>query len=185
MRKAYLTALGAALAVTAVIGLLPHSGIGPGKGRGEVAVFRPSEMKRLTSSNLVDAVIGLQLTGSVGKVGWNQAVLTVEMRADAEMQAERWYRDMEKLIRLSFTQMENVNRLLIRYVDSKENSRMLFAADIRRTDSWLMDNLNELSDADPLHDEQWRKRLRIAYTSFLEERLGPIDTYSTAPLPSS
>lgn len=185
MRKAYLTALGAALVVTAVIGLMPHSGISPGKGKGEVAVFHPSEMKRLTSSNLVDAIIGLQLTGRLGKVDWSQAVLTVEMRADEEKQAERWYRDMEKLIRLSFTQMENVNRLLIRYVDTKENSHMLFAADIRRTDSWLMDHLNELSDADPLHDELWRKRLRIAYTSYLEERLGPIDTYSTAPVPSA
>lgn len=185
MRKAYLTALGAALAVTAVIGLMPHSGIGPGKGRGEVAVFHPSEMKRLTSSNLVDAIIGLQLTGRVGKVQWNQAVLTVEMRAEDEKQAERWYKDMEKLIRLSFTQMENVNRLLIRYVDSKADNRLLFAADVRRTDSWLSDNFSELSDADPLHDELWRKRLRIAYTTLLEKRLGPIDTYSTAPLPST
>ncbi|GLX68983.1 hypothetical protein [Paenibacillus glycanilyticus] len=182
MRKAYLTALGAALAVTAVIGLLPHSGVHSGR---EVAVFHPTGLKRLTSSNLVDAIIGLQLNGNVGKVDWNQAVLTVEMRADEEKQADRWYKDMEKLIRLSFTQMDNVNRLLIRYVDAKDNGRMLFAADVRRTDSWLSEHLSELSDADPLHDELWRKRLRIAYTSFLEERLGPIDTYSTAPLPSS
>jgi hypothetical protein len=185
MRKAYLTALGAALAVTAVIGLLPHSGLGPGKDRGEIAVFHPSEMKRLTSSNLVDALIGLQLTGSVDKVDWSQAVLTVEMRADEDQQMERWYKDMEKLIRLSFTQMENINRLLIRYVDTKESSRLLFAADVRRSDSWLEENLSELADADPLHDELWRKRLRITYTSELEKLLGPIDTYSTAPLRSS
>ncbi|NIK67712.1 MULTISPECIES: hypothetical protein [unclassified Paenibacillus] len=185
MRKAYLTSLGAALAVTAVIGLMPHSGIGPERGRGEVAVFHPSEMKRLTSRNLVDAIVSLQLTGRVGKVQWTQAVLTVEMRADDEKQTDRWYKDMEKLIRLSFTQTENVNRLLIRYVDAKAGGQLLFAADVRRTDNWLGENFNEISDADPLHDELWRKRLRIAYTSLLEDRLGPIDTYSTSPLPSS
>lgn len=188
MAKPYITALVIALLTTVAISWLPHSGKSPGKNKGEIAVFYPAAAKRLNNGNLVDVMIGLQLTGHLTKVEWNHAILSVDLKVSSDYeQPQRWFTDIEKLIRLSFVQMENVNRVLIRYVingDEAQSNKLLFASDIRRTDSWLVDQLEELSEADPIHDEQWRNRLRISFTNEWEKRFGPADVYSAVPLKS-
>lgn len=202
MARPYLLSLVLVLAVMAGLSLLPD--MRKSESGAEVAVFRPSAATRLTNSNLVDMMIGLQLATPIMRVEWENSLLTVEFKVKAgrELPAE-WTRDVEQLLRLSFARMENVNRVLIRYAvpaheaalpsnaglaggertdlaDSTVKSRLLLAADIRRTDNWLA-SLGELGSADPLHDEIWRERLRMSFTSEWTKWYGPVPTYSTRP----
>ncbi|SFE91419.1 hypothetical protein SAMN04487969_10967 [Paenibacillus algorifonticola] len=202
MARPYLLALVFVLAVMAGLSLLPD--MRKSESGTDVAVFRPSAATRLTNSNLVDMMIGLQLATPILRVEWENSLLTVEFKVKAGkgLPAE-WTRDVEQLLRLSFARMENVNRVLIRYAvpadeaalpsnasvargertdlaDSTTKSRLLLAADIRRTDSWLA-SLGELGNADPLHDEIWRERLRMSNTSEWTKWYGPVPTYSTRP----
>lgn len=189
--KPYMIAFAATLLITLAISWLPHSGGAPGKNRGDVAVFHPAAAKRLSNSNLVDMMVGLQLTGRLTKVDWDHAILSVEFKVKGEKEpsTEQWFDDMEKMVRLSFVQMENVNRLLIRFVaaDVQQSGKpsLLFAADVRKTDSWLYDQIGYLNNADPLHDEVWKKRLRISFTSAWEEKYGRVNSYTAVPLTSS
>ncbi|MUT65485.1 hypothetical protein [Paenibacillus sp. NEAU-GSW1] len=180
--KPYLTGLLAALAVTLLLAWLPHANhFQPG---GEVAVFHPSPATRLSNSNLVDSMVGLQLASPLAKVVWNHAILSVDIKvSDNPGQARQWPDDMRKLFQLSFVQMDNVNRVLIRFVDdSQDQAKLLFAVDVRRGDSWLAGGIEELGKADPLHNEMWRQRLRISFTSAWEERFGRADGYSAVPM---
>ncbi|WP_042162568.1 hypothetical protein [Paenibacillus gorillae] len=182
MAKPYLAGLLAALAVTLVLAWLPHLHKETGR---DVSVFHPTPATKLTNSNLVDAMVGLQLSGQLAKVEWKHTILSVEMKLpDAAGQSQRWAEDMEKLIRLSFLQMDNVSRILLRYVEGNEQgtSRLLFAIDVRKGDNWLLDEIDQLSQADPIHDERWRERLRISFTSAWEQRFGPAESYTAVPL---
>ncbi|WP_338551734.1 hypothetical protein [Paenibacillus sp. KS-LC4] len=200
--RPYLLSLVFVLAVMAGLSLLPH--MRKSESGSEIAVFRPTAATRLTNSNLVDMMIGLKLATPIRRVEWESSLLTVEFKVKAgrELPAQ-WTRDVEQLLRLSFARMENVNRVLIRYAvpaeeaalqsnagsaggertgqaDGTVKSRLLLAMDIRRTDSWLA-SLGELGSADPLHDELWRKRLRMSNTSEWTKWDGPVPTYSTRP----
>ncbi|WP_155972703.1 hypothetical protein [Paenibacillus sp. Leaf72] len=202
MARPYLLSLVFVLAVMAGLSLLPD--MRKSESGTEVAVFRPSAATRLTNSNLVDLLIGLQLATPILRVEWENSLLTVEFKVNAAKGLPvEWTRDVEQLLRLSFVKMENVNRVLIRYAvpadkaalpsnagkaregqselaDISVKSRLLLAADIRRTDSWLA-SLGELGSADPLHDEIWRERLRMSSTSEWKKWYGPVPTYSTRP----
>ncbi|ANY68859.1 hypothetical protein BBD42_22060 [Paenibacillus sp. BIHB 4019] len=201
MARPYLLSLVFVLAVMAGLSLLPD--MRKSETGTEVAVFRPAAT-RLTNSNLVDMLIGLQLATPILRVEWENSLLTVEFKVNAAKGLPvEWTRDVEQLLRLSFVKMENVNRVLIRYAvpadkaalpsnagkaregqaglaDSSVKSQLLLAADIRRTDSWLA-SLGELGSADPLHDEIWRERLRLSNTSEWTKWYGPVPTYSTRP----
>ncbi|MGG4142856.1 hypothetical protein ABEW34_06965 [Paenibacillus algorifonticola] len=202
MARPYLLSLVFVLVVMAGLSLLRD--MRKSESGTEVAVFRPSAATRLTNSNLVDLLIGLQLATPILRVEWENSLLTVEFKVNAARGLPvEWTRDVEQLLRLSFVKMENVNRVLIRYAvpadkaalpsnaskerdgqtelaDSSVKSRLLLAADIRRTDSWLA-SLGELGSADPLHDEIWRERLRMSSTSEWTKWYGPVPTYSTRP----
>ncbi|MFF2482155.1 hypothetical protein [Paenibacillus sp. NPDC058071] len=183
--RLYLIGLVVALAATAAAALLP---LGREKGgvRSEVAVFRPNLDNRLSNANLVDAMVGLELSGKLARVEWSHAILTVEMKLDEDQGLEPVKRDLEKLVRLSFVKLDNVNRLLIRFVDVGDGNagqgRLLLASDVRKGDGWLLTELGGLGTADSLHDIRWRERLRISFTSAWTEKFGPLSSYSTAPL---
>ncbi|GIQ61746.1 hypothetical protein PACILC2_03140 [Paenibacillus cisolokensis] len=186
--KGLVAACAATLAAAVLISWLPQLGR-ESPSRREVAVFRPDTAKRLTGGNIVDALIGLRLSDKIGRVGWRNAVLAVDIKVPAgEGDPGVWFRDVKKLLRMSFAQMENVNRLLVRYMEEAppgapphSSGAMLFAIDARRTDDWVAGRMDELDAADPVTDDMWRKRLRLTFAKRWEERFGPIQPAAIPP----
>ncbi|MBB3154393.1 hypothetical protein FHS16_004475 [Paenibacillus endophyticus] len=181
--KPLLAAIAAALAVTLLFTWLPHASWQQGDKRGDVAVFRVSSAVRLTNSNLVDVLVAVKLNERLEKAEWSNGILSLDMRVDPiSGRPSLWFEDVEKLVRVSFLQLENVKRVLIRMVEKQQDDAVLLAAvDVRKTDEWLISEMQHLSSADPVHDEQWRKRLRVSFTSAWEKRFGPAVGYSVKP----
>ncbi|MGO4373454.1 hypothetical protein [Paenibacillus sp. 2TAB19] len=178
--KPLLTACLATIALTLLFSALPHHIWKTAKERGEVAVFHPAPVARLSNQNLVDVLISAQLNERIKKADWHNAILSIDLKVNAEEgRPASWFSDVEKLLRVSFLQLENVKRVLVRIVeDTPQEPRLLAAVDVRKTDSWLDTELDALRYADPVHDERWRKRLRVSFTAAWEERLGRVSSYS-------
>jgi len=191
--KSVLTAAGVTLAVTVLLGLVPQWSRDTASSRqgGDVAVFQIAPVNRITSDNLVDSMVSLQLKLPIRRVDWQRAVLSVDLAVkDDGEQAQQWMDDLERLLRLSLIQTDNINRVLVRFVvpvdtsasQSEEGqqasaaatraSRLVAAVDVRRTDSWLVEELRLLSRADPVSDFVWRERLRMTFSGNKAESFG-------------
>ncbi|BBH20998.1 hypothetical protein Back11_23430 [Paenibacillus baekrokdamisoli] len=158
------------VAVTVLLSALPHNFKNRTAMNGDVAVFRSVPVKRLSSDNLVDSMLGLQLTLKLKRVVWNQAVLSVDLSVEGnDSNTQLWMGDLERLLYLAFIKAENVNRVLVRFVEpglvnesGYETTRFIAATDIRRTDSWLTTDLSKLGSSDPFTDIIWKQRLRLS-----------------------
>ncbi|QYR19911.1 hypothetical protein KZ483_18790 [Paenibacillus sp. sptzw28] len=168
--KRLLLASAVTAAVTVLLSVMPQL---DGRTQGtDVAVFRPAPVKRLSTGNLVDSMIGLQLQLQLKKVAWKQAVLSVDLAIDGKGNNTRaWMEDMERLLYLAFVQTDNVSRVLVRFVQqdvSVEGTgagpRVVAATDIRRTDKWLAFELSKLGEANPFSNAVWRQRLRFSFS---------------------
>jgi hypothetical protein len=181
--KPLLTACVIALAVTLILTWLPHLASKRSADGHEIAVFRTTPAVRLTNSNLVDVLIAAQLNERMNKAEWSNGILSVDMRVSASKgRPTVWFADVEKLVRVSFLQLENVKRVLIRMVEERQDGEALLAAvDVRKTDEWLIHEMDGLAQADPVHDELWRKRLRVSFTSAWEDRFGPVSGFTVKP----
>ncbi|MDQ8735460.1 hypothetical protein [Paenibacillus sp. LHD-38] len=181
--KPLFAACATALAVTLLFTWLPHTVWQNTVNRDEVAVFRASPAVRLTNSNLVDVLVAIQLNERLKKADWSNGVLSVDMLVSTSGgRPALWFADVEKLVRVSFLQLENVKRILIRMVEERTDGPALLAAvDVRKTDEWLINEMQHLSQADPVHDEVWRERLRVSFTSAWEERFGPVAGFTVKP----
>lgn len=150
------------------------------------AVFRAAPLKGLSSGNLVDSIMGLQLQLRPIRVDWKGAVLSIDLSVESEDDdPEAWANDMQRLLRMAFIQATNVKRVLIRYMEplqddtlhggDSENQpskmRMLAAADVRHTDAWLMTELDNLNTSSPFTDSVWRGRLRLLFSDIGSSRL--------------
>jgi hypothetical protein len=153
-----------------LLSVLPHSYRNITVPGDEVAVFRYVAVKRLSSDNLVDSMIGLQLKLKLKRVVWQQAVLSVDLSVkDSGNNTKVWMGDLERLLDLAFIKAENVNRVLVRFVDSDAwqgnstayTNRVIAATDVRHTDLWLSTDLSKLANSDPLEDILWKQRLRL------------------------
>jgi len=172
------------LALTLLFTWLPRLADNRNGEYREVAVYRAAPIARMTSSNLVDVFVGISLHEPLRSVKWNGSILTVTFSVDGENdRPPDWFEDVEKLLRASFLQLENVKRVLIRFVeDEPQKGTLLLAVDVRKTDGWLYEDFEELKDSDPVHDERWRGRLRLSFTAAWEERFGPSSSYSVSPM---
>ncbi|OBZ17795.1 hypothetical protein [Bacillus sp. FJAT-26390] len=181
--KPLLTACVSVLAVTLLLTWLPHMASKRSANDHDIAVFRASPAVRLTNSNLVDVLVAISLSERLNKAEWSNGILSVDLRVSTSKgRPAVWFADVEKLVRVSFLQLENVKRVLIRIVEEKESGEALLAAvDVRKTDEWLIHELNGLAEADPVHDELWRNRLRVSFTSAWEERFGPVSGFTVKP----
>ncbi|NIK77580.1 hypothetical protein FHS15_002716 [Paenibacillus castaneae] len=181
--KPLLTACIAVLAVTLLLSWLPQVATQQKSKKGDVAVFRATPAVRLTNDNLVDVLVAIQLNERVNKAEWSNGILSVVIKVNAEKgRPSIWFNDVEKLVRVSFVQLDNVKRVLIRIVEERSGEFLLLAAvDVRKTDSWLANELDLLAHADAIHDELWRKRLRISFTSTWEEQFGKVSGYTVKP----
>ncbi|MBH5317963.1 hypothetical protein I6N90_09115 [Paenibacillus sp. GSMTC-2017] len=145
-----------------------------------ITVFKEDRIDHLSNSNIVDVLLRIPLQETVGHVEWNNSRLTLELVVAANSgRPETWFNDVKKLINVSFAELNNVNRLLIRIVEKDTyGKRLLTAVDVRVTDEWLRDDLKSLDYANPVYDQTWRKRLRLSFTNTWENRFGPIQGYS-------
>ncbi|MBO7744088.1 hypothetical protein I8J29_07785 [Paenibacillus sp. MWE-103] len=169
--KGLLAACAATLAVTLLITALPAADRRMKEGAGDVSVFRPVPVKRLSSDTIVDTMLGLNLSLKVKKVAWNGSVLTVDL-ADEEYgnAVDGGMDDLRRLFEFAFNRTDNVSRVLVRFVaplqpesdEARSDVRVVAAVDVRRTDAWLSTELSNLSAARPFQDEIWRQRLRLS-----------------------
>ncbi|MCA0754421.1 hypothetical protein KP806_05120 [Paenibacillus sp. N4] len=181
--KPMFAALLAVLAVTILLSVLPNAGLHTRPGKGDVAVFKVTPAIRLTNRNLVDVLISMQLDERLNHTVWSNGVLSVDMSVNpASGRPAAWFADIEKMLRVSFLQLENVKRVLIRIVEERKDGKVLLAAiDVRKTDSWLLYDMDALKNADPIHDTKWRERLRISLTAAWEEHFGRASGFSVKP----
>lgn len=171
IRRRLLFASAITLVITVILSVLPHDFPSVTAPSNDVAVFRSVPVKRLSSDNLVDSMIGLQLKLKLKHVVWQQAVLSVDLSIEEiGNNTKVWMSDLEKLLDLSFIKAANVNRVLVRFVSPDSSSgngavntnRVIAATDVRRSDEWLTTDLPKLGNSDPLADILWRQRLRLS-----------------------
>jgi len=169
----------AACAAFAVIAL-PHGD--DGGSQQDLAVFQPERVSKLGQDNLVDALIAQSFSEPIRRTDLKGTVLSVDFAVRPETGIpDHIVSDMKKLVRLSFYQAANVDRLLVRYVEVREDAirtggsdgfELLLAADVRRGDKWLSGGPGEIDAADPLRDPVWRQRLRLSFTGRWADRFG-------------
>ncbi|UVI32386.1 hypothetical protein [Paenibacillus spongiae] len=168
--KRFLAAAMVAAAAAVLLTLVPFAEQRKDKDRSEVAVFHAAPITRLSSGNLVDSMIGLQLQLPIRKVDWKQGVLSLDLSVNGNAEdSQDWMADLERLLYLAFVQTDNVNRVLVRYIaegdPTSEPGKLLLqaAVDVRRTDPWIGTELSELDKAQPYTDYIWRQRLRMSF----------------------
>ncbi|MBW7457606.1 hypothetical protein ACFOLF_05325 [Paenibacillus sepulcri] len=182
--KRLILASAVTLAITVLLTALPHFRQDMPQRSGDIAVFRLMPIKQLTSGNLVDSMIGLQLSLAIRKVAWNQAALSIDLVVDGRGNENReWAADLQRLLELAFVRTDNVNRVLVRFVEpipsggdtARSAARVLAAADVRKTDDWLATELTGLAETDLLSSPEWRQRLRLSVSQEGLIRLGTAD----------
>ncbi|GKU79547.1 hypothetical protein [Paenibacillus sp. L3-i20] len=180
VRKSIVTAYALTLVITIglvwVIGTLSKNE----EERNNIVVFKSSSIDHLTTSNLVDVLLAIPFKEKIGHVEWSNSRLSLELLVAADGgRPETWFNDVKKLINVSFVQLDNVNRLLVRIVERDEDGKRLLAAiDVRQSDEWLVRELKTLDYANPAYDETWRKRLRLSFTKAWMTRFGNAQGYS-------
>jgi hypothetical protein len=177
--KSVLIACLATFAITVGAGWLPAAIKGNGQSPKDVAVFRGAPPVHLSNANIVDVLAGLKLRERLGHAEWRNAVLSLELLVPSDGgRPEVWFGDVEKLIGISFIQLDNVSRLLVRIVEfGSGKKRLLAAVDVRENDVWLQEQ-RVLDITNPVHDEVWRQRLRLSFTTAWIERFGIPAGYS-------
>ncbi|WP_168119162.1 hypothetical protein [Paenibacillus sp. HB172176] len=180
VKKSFLTACMWTLIITLGAAWIPYMIREKDNAAHPLAVFKQAPLRHMTNGNIVDILIGVPLREKISHAEWNRSVLAIELSVPADSgRPEAWFEDVRKLIQVSFQQLDNVNRLLIQIVEwSSGNKKLLTAMDIRGSDEWLSVSLSQLDYADPFHDELWRERLRVSFTSAWEERFGKASSFS-------
>lgn len=184
IRKLALAAAAAMLAALLLAGLSAWGGLPPATGaHSEVAVFEPKAITRISSDNLVDALSGLPLSHTITRASWQYAELHIDLLAGQQANFAVAWHDLMLVLRLAFIQADNVNRLLIRFVEpydggaeggsyAASRKRLLFAIDSRQEDSWLGRELLQMDEGELLGHAQWPVWLRLAVTPEGEARYG-------------
>lgn len=183
--KPWAMACMATVALTVVLGLV-LGGNGTRLGvEADLPTIRHEDTNQLGDGNLVDVLSGVSTKERLAHVNWNGSVLTLELKVPAQGgRPETWFEDAKSYVNLSFGQLSNVKRLLLRITEEEARgggSRLLAAMDVRAEDDWLANELDKLRLADPVHDEAWKKKLRLRLTSAWEDRFGPVSGYSATP----
>lgn len=178
---ALLTACAVTLVMTLGIAWLPKAMLDHKSDDRGIPVFNGTPIVHLTNGNIVDALLGVPLHERLGRVEWRNSVLSFDLLVPSDGgRPAAWFDDVEQLVRVSYLQFDNVNRLLIRIVEQDgERKRLLAAVDVRANDAWLNDPSGSISFSNPVHDESWRKRLRLSFTTAWIERFGVPAGYST------
>lgn len=187
IRASIAVAGGASMCAVLLLALLSPEGNEGNRGLIPVkAVFRNTSEHYLSSQTIVDQLMELQLSEQIHNVGWSNAVLSVDLAAAPDWSTKdkaSLYSDISKLVRFSFWDVHNVNRLQIRFLDLKKTERgsveiehfgnneeiLLLSADIRKSDVWIAAQTIP-DDAQALQTLKWQSRLRIHVTKAWERQ---------------
>ncbi|WP_239614147.1 hypothetical protein [Cohnella mopanensis] len=129
--------------------------------RQSVAVFKPNDAKWLTDDNMVDRLAKLPLHNRLVKVGWDHAILTIDLQGGDP--AEVWA-DIGKMIIFSYSEVNNVKHVLIRVFSEVGDHRLLLAAETRKTD-WSETQLAEINRGTFKIGDESNENLRFSVTS--------------------
>jgi hypothetical protein len=159
--KHWIILLLTAIVAVAGIGLLPQLEQQLQQRRQSIAVFQPSKAKLLTDDRLVDVMSQLPLHSRLMKVGWDHAILTVDLLKE---QPDEVWEDMTELILFSYSEVHNVRQVLIRiYQDQGVERTLLMAVETRKSD-WDLKELAELRSSIFLLNPQFSSKIRLAFT---------------------
>ncbi|WP_025691448.1 hypothetical protein [Paenibacillus zanthoxyli] len=133
--------IGAAMLVTAVsAALLPkmeslHSSM-LGEHRTMETLSPAKDGIILGNANLVDSVGSLPFSMSIGSVGLENGVLSLDLKiTDSRLQPSEVYADMAKAFLFAFRDTENIDQVMLRVIAEDKwlgTARLLLAADARR-----------------------------------------------------
>ncbi|MBD3918790.1 hypothetical protein H8B09_08515 [Paenibacillus sp. PR3] len=148
--------------------------------------------KRLTNTNLVDWLLTLSLHAKLKRVDWSSTTLSLDLiipddeTLDDEA-VQTLMKDAEQIWQMSFLQLSNVNRVLLRIGEMPQSTatgmferslsqnrsgyRLLLAADVRRTDRWIglgEEGWHGIENAET--DSYWRNRLRMSFTPLWQSK---------------
>ncbi|MCD9021205.1 hypothetical protein [Cohnella silvisoli] len=151
--------LAVGIMVLLLLSQLPAMEHGLQQRRQAVAVFQPAKVKWLTDDNLVDALSKLPLQDQLTKVGWDHAILTIDLLGTVP---DEVWEDMGQLIIFSYAEMHNVRQLLIRVFKDKGEQRTLLMAAETRKNEWTDKELTELRLSDLMVDVNSNSKIRLS-----------------------
>lgn len=106
-------------------------------GTNEV-MFRTDSAVSLTDRNVVDLFVRYPLYLDISRVEWNDAILSVDLKAKPnETAAASIYDDLFELAKLGFAGTSNVSQLLVRVMEHSSaggSLQLLLAMDAKRSD---------------------------------------------------
>jgi hypothetical protein len=155
-----------AVALVALLGQLPAWEQRAQERRQATAVFTPVAVERLTNDNLVDAMVAVPLQQRLTRVGWDHAILSVDLtlRSPEAAPKDLW-KDTAALLRFSFAQVTGVKQLLLRVFQSAgDGQRTLLGYADSRVADWSVPELAALKPPDGWPDAAWRSKLRLVLT---------------------
>ena len=167
-------ALTATIVVTLGLGFISSMNEKKPAVNSDVAAFTP--VPRLISMNdrqLVDHLSDVPLQLRLSRAAWHEGKLTVDIKVAASIvHPEIIYQDMYELLRYSFTQTNNVNRLLLRFVILDERLKkkyVLLALDALKSET-TPERLEQIKKSNPDIPTEVSEALRIIYTPLWEKK---------------
>ncbi|TFE29992.1 hypothetical protein [Cohnella luojiensis] len=131
--------------------------------RQAVNVFQPNKATLLTDDNLVDSLSMLPLQEQLIKVGWDHAILTVDLQAAVP---DDVWGDIGELIVFSYGEVHNVKQVLIRVFsdkDKNQNRSLLIAVESRKLE-WTDKELSVLTPSSFSEASELMDRIRLLIT---------------------
>lgn len=120
--------------------------------RKSAAGAAPHRSFLLSDENLVDAIAGVRLQHRLIRVGWEHAILNLDLALRDTASPEDLQQDIAELLRFAFLDTGNVRQVLIRvYRDADDRSALLLYGDLRREDgNWKrLDAVLRPGEAEP------------------------------------
>ncbi|MBB6735761.1 hypothetical protein [Cohnella zeiphila] len=155
--------LAAGLAVVVLLGQLPRLAERSQAGREASAAFTPLRVEKLTEDRVADAFAALPLEERLLRVGWDHSILSVDLSIDRSSGAPAVvWRDSAKLVRLSFGQLSNVRRLLLRVYAAEDGTRTLLLSGDTTAEDWK--SLEELNAGESGTSPAWSGKLNPEWT---------------------
>ncbi|WP_276351630.1 hypothetical protein [Cohnella caldifontis] len=135
------------------------------RARHAAAVTAAYRQWTLAEDNLADALGGIPLHHRLTRVGWDHAMLSVDLQVREKAAGpEALWADAAAIIRFSFADAGNVSRVLIRVYGGAESRRtLLFYGDPGKAE-WPADRLEKLRSLSSWAGGEAAERLSLAAT---------------------
>ncbi|CAM3776259.1 hypothetical protein COLU111180_07785 [Cohnella lubricantis] len=130
------------------------------------SVFKPQRVEKLADDRIVDAFIALPLEPRLSSVGWDHAILSVDLSVGSGDTERQLWSDVADLVRLSFGQLSNVRQLLIRvFAENGDGKKTLLFSAVTRASDWQSLTLSDVQAPEDGSAPKWTARLDSAWTA--------------------